>query len=273
MNRLWLGIVSLMLILMNSFVYAAEGFPGRDNEKYIGVPYIEIKDLRARLNTTVVVDTRSKFEFDTLRIKGAINIPVAFDDFEQKIVNLRKRTSNTIVFYCNGRSCMKSYKATQRAMAVNVSNVFAYDAGIFDWAKAYPNKAVLLGKSPINVRDIISKKRFKARMLDADTFSDKATIDRSRTAVIDVRDKYQRAGVGFFPGMEAWASLNDMDKLYKRIRKAQRKNKTIYIYDEVGKQVRWLQYALEKMGVKKYYFMQKGASGYYHMLVTASYNR
>jgi hypothetical protein len=35
----------------------------------------------------------------------------------------------------------------------------------------------------------------------------------------------------------------------------------------VGKQVRWLQYELEKAGLKKYYFMKKGASGYYDSLV------
>ena len=54
-----------------------------------------------------------------------------------------------------------------------------------------------------------------------------------------------------------------MDKVYRYIRKAKEKGKTLFIYDEVGKQVRWLQYALEKEGIKNYYFMDKGATGYY----------
>jgi len=81
--------------------------------------------------------------------------------------------------------------------------------------------------------------------------------------VLDVRDKYQRAGVGFFPGKERWVSLDQKDRIIRYIQKAKKQNRTLYVYDEVGKQVRWLQYELEKAGLKNYYFMEKGASGYF----------
>ena len=81
--------------------------------------------------------------------------------------------------------------------------------------------------------------------------------------VLDVRDLYQRAGVGFYPGKERWVSLDDKAKLTKFLEKAKAKKKVLFIYDEVGKQVRWLQYALEEMGIKDYYFMNKGAKAYY----------
>jgi hypothetical protein len=84
--------------------------------------------------------------------------------------------------------------------------------------------------------------------------------------VIDVRDKFQRAGIGFYPGLEKWASLDDRRKLNRYIEKAKYENKTLFIYDEVGSQVRWLQYALEKAGIKNYYFMEKGARAYYDMI-------
>jgi rhodanese-related sulfurtransferase len=261
-----LGIFAIILMLGSNLAYSKGDFPGRTHKKYKKVPYIELQDLHKRLSDVVVVDARSKFEFDTLRIKGAVNIPVAFDDFEKNVIKLRKTTPKTIVFYCNGHTCMKSYKATKRALAAGVEDALAYDAGIFAWSKAYPDQAELLGNSPVRSKDIISKKKFKARMLDPDTFSDRATIDHSKVAIIDIRDMYQRAAVGFFPGLESWTSLNKMEKLYGNIKRAHRKNKTIYIYDEVGKQVRWLQYALEKIGVKDYYFMEKGAKGYYKML-------
>ena len=86
---------------------------------------------------------------------------------------------------------------------------------------------------------------------------------------IDVRDKFQRAGVGFYPGIERWASLDEQKKLDRYIKKAIKQNRTLLIYDEVGKQVRWLQYALEKAGAKNYYFMSKGAKGYYKDIMTA----
>jgi rhodanese-related sulfurtransferase len=73
--------------------------------------------------------------------------------------------------------------------------------------------------------------------------------------------------VGFYPGIERWASLDQQQKLQKYVQKAIKQKRTLLIYDEVGKQVRWLQYALEKAGAKNYYFMHKGAKGYYKELL------
>jgi hypothetical protein len=42
----------------------------------------------------------------------------------------------------------------------------------------------------------------------------------------------------------------------------------LFIYDEVGKQVRWLQYTIEELGLKNYYFMDKGAKAYYSSIAT-----
>jgi len=270
MRRLSVLGVTLLVLVFQVVAMAAdkdkEGFPGRSHEKYKNVPYIELEDLHKKFKDVVVVDVRSKFEYDTLQIKGAVNIPVAMKTFGEEIQKLRAKTDKPLVFYCNGRTCMKSYKATKEAMDVGIKDVYSYDAGIFDWARAHPDEAVLLGKSPVDARDILSKKQFNARLLHPDKFSDLATDDPSKVIVLDIRDKYQRAGVGFFPIQERWTSLNKMDKVYSYIRKAKEKNKTLFIYDEVGKQVRWLQYALEREGVKNYYFMDKGATGYYKMI-------
>ena len=70
----------------SSFAFSAnEGFPGR--EKYPNVKFIELADLyktKAR-GEVVIVDARSNYEFETLRIKGAINIPVASKSFENDV--------------------------------------------------------------------------------------------------------------------------------------------------------------------------------------------
>ena len=270
MRRLTVFAVSLFLVLLPVAASVAksdkEDFPGRTHKKYKDAPYIELEDLKKKLNDVIVVDARSAFEYETLRIKGAVNIPVALKTFEAEVKKLREKSDKPLVFYCNGHTCMKSYKAVLIAMKAGVKEVYAYDAGIFDWAKAYPNEAVLLGKSPVDTRDILSKKQFKSRLLNPDKFSELATDDPSKVIVLDIRDKYQRAGVGFFPIQERWTSLNKMEKVYSYIRKAKEKGKILFIYDEVGKQVRWLQYALEREGVKNYYFMDKGATGYYKMI-------
>lgn len=246
-----------------------EGFPGRQLDKYKMVSVIELEDLYRRLSDFTVVDARSGFEFDTLRIKGAVNIPVASESFESAVRDLRSQTGKPIAFYCNGHTCMKSYQAAKRAMAAGVNEVYAYDAGIFDWVNAHPDEGELLGKSPVDLAHLIPKKAFKAHLLDADTFSDKATAAAPKSRLIlDIRDTTQRAGVGFYPGLERWASLEKMAKLRGYLKKAKTQKRTLYIYDAVGKQVRWLQYEMQAMGLKDYWFMEKGANGYFELLST-----
>jgi rhodanese-related sulfurtransferase len=242
-----------------------EGFPGRP--EYPDVKVLSKEDLFRDLDKYVVVDARSSLEFETLRIKGAINIPVASKTFAQQVVALRKENKKPIAFYCNGRSCYKSYKASREAKAAGVKNVHAYDAGVFEFAQAYPEKAILLGKSPINPNDIIPKSAYKKRLLKPDEFSQRAYDMGPDSLILDVRDKYQRGATGFFVNKERWASLDDKQKLTQYLRKAAAEKKTLFIYDEVGKQVRWLQYTLEQEKIHDYYFMQHGAKGYYDTLM------
>jgi rhodanese-related sulfurtransferase len=260
--------VILSVLLLSLFaipLYAnSDEFPGR--AKYPDLPYMELGDLYGKRNDVLIVDARSMLEFDTLKIKGAVNIPVASKSFENQVLDLRKSTTKPIVFYCNGRKCMKSFIAVKKAKAVGVNNVYAYDAGIFEWTVAYPDEAVLLEQTPVNISALISKKDFSKRLLTPDVFSTKAIDMGKQSMVLDVRDKFQRAGIGFYPGKERWVSLDNMKKLEKYLLKAKKSNKTLFIYDEVGKQVRWLQYALEKHGIKDYYFMDKGARAYYASL-------
>jgi rhodanese-related sulfurtransferase len=239
----------------------SNGFPGRD--EFPDIPVYEISQLKSKIDDVVVVDTRSKYEYDTLRIKGSLHIPVAAKTFEEQVQKLRSKTDKPLVFYCNGRTCYKSYHAVKKAMAVGIQNTYAYDAGIFEWVKAEPKRSELLGKSPVNPGQLIDSKIYQARLLDPNEFSERILSSGTSSMVLDVRDMYQRAGVGFYPGKERWVSLDDQAKLAKYLEKAKAKKKTLFIYDEVGKQVRWLQYALEEMGIKEYYFMDKGAKAYY----------
>lgn len=259
--------LGLSLFLIAASASADDGFPGR--KEYPQVPVLELSDLHSRFNDVVVVDARSHYEFDTLRIKGAVNIPVAEKSFEQQVAELRASTDKPIVFYCNGRTCFKSYLAVQKCERANIPNTFAYDAGMFEWAKAHPDLAELLGKSPVRDADIISSTTFKTRLLEPEAFSTRVFDSPKPVLVLDVRDKYQRGATGFFIGKERWASLDDKAKLAEYIQQAKAQNRTLLIYDAVGKQVRWLQYMLEAEGVKDYYFMQGGAKSFYEKVIEA----
>ena len=262
MKNLLLSISILFSLFSPTSVFADEGFPGR--AEFPEIPLYQKEDLFKNLDKVVVVDARSSLEFETLRVKGAQNIPIASKQFPEMVKALRKKTSKPIVFYCNGRTCYKSYKAAKVALKAGVRNVFAYDAGIFEWAKTYPQHAELLGVSPMDPAKIIPKGKLHARFLDPKTFTNTVRkTPRKHTLIMDVRDMYQRAGVGFFPGIEKWVSLDDQQKLDKYLKQALAENRTLFIYDEAGKQVRWLQYTLERANIKNYFFMKKGAKGFY----------
>lgn len=237
-------------------------FPGR--KRYPRVPYITIKQLHDEYDDTVIVDARSSVEYETLRIASAVNIPLSLDNikYKQELVALREANpGKKIVFYCNGHTCMQSYKAAQRAKVIaKLDDVYAFDAGIFDWTKAHPDKAVLLGKTPVDTSKLISKAKLKKHTLPAAEFIEKS---KGNSILLDVRSRNQRDGFYVFSRYEESISMEDKASLNKFIKQAKAKNKTLFIYDAVGKQVRWLQYYLEQQNAGPYYFMKGGAQAFF----------
>lgn len=237
-------------------------FPGR--KTYAHVPYITIEQLYKEYDNTIIVDARSSFEYETLRILSAVSVPLSLSNskFNHKLQTLREQNPDkNIVFYCNGHTCMKSYKAAHRAkVLVKLKNVYAFDAGIFDWAKAHPEKAILLEKTPVNTDKLISKSKYKQHMLPALQFIKQAD---DNTIILDVRSRNQREGFYVFSGYETIVSMENKKRFKKYIEKAKKENKDLYIYDAVGKQVRWLQYFLEQENAGPYYFMEGGALAFF----------
>ncbi len=255
MMNLFKLITILFCIFIITVSFADEGFPGR--KKYPDVPYISLDDFYKGYleNKYIVVDARSPFEYKVIQVKGAVNIPVNSDEFYEEINKLAKSTEKTIVFYCNGRRCMKSFKA---AVKSKLSNILVYDAGIFEWASKYPKHSALMGESPLPVDKLISSRKLKEHFVPLAKFEQ--LIPES--ILIDVRDLKERRGNGLFLLADKSAPLSRPDKLEKYVNKALQEGKTLLAYDQAGKQVRWLQYYLEQKGVKKYYFMKGGAKYY-----------
>jgi rhodanese-related sulfurtransferase len=241
-----------------------EDFPGRTT--YAHVPYITIEQLYNEFDDIIIVDARSAFEFETLRILSAVNVPLSLSNSEYtKILKAlrEKNPAKKIVFYCNGHTCMKSYKAAHRAKVIaKIDNVMAFDAGIFNWTKAHPDKAILLDETPVDPGNLISKQKYKQHMLPALDFVNKAD---ENAIIIDVRSRHQREGLSLFSGYEKTVPMSKKRKLNKYIQLAKNENKKLFIYDAVGKQVRWLQYYLEQQNAGEYYFMEGGAKAFYQI--------
>ena len=266
LNRLTLRLVALALLLTPLLVTAeTTEFPGR--KIYPNVNIITLKQLKARRHEVLVVDVRSAYEYQTLHITDAINIPLSDEHFAGRMANLRAENVKDIVVYCNGRTCMKSYKAARKCAEANVSNVYAYDAGIMDWAKAYPQEARLLGETLGNAERLIDRETFTRHLISPEAFGER--IASGNAYVLDVRDRFQRDSLGLFPGRERRAYLDDTKRLDRYLRNSLREGRELLIYDAAGKQVRWLQYYLQSKGVRKYYFMAGGARAYYKEMTDA----
>lgn len=236
---------------------ADDAFPHRAQFK--NVPVMEAQTLRKDLERVLVVDVRSRYEFETLHIKGAVHIALSKEKLPVAVKELRAKSGAPIVFYCNGHTCKKSYEAVELAMSAGVSNVFAYDAGIDTWTKLYPEQSVLLGKSPVQASDFISSAEFKKHLISTQDFE---TRLEKGAVVLDIRDLRQR-DVVLFPMRELRAPLDDSLKIADAVAQAKKTKKTLLVYDKVGKQTRWFQYYLEQQGVKDYYFLEGGSEGYY----------
>lgn len=256
-------ITAVTLLWVNlgiAAVNTVEEFPGR--RSFPAVPFIELDDLYKERDSVLIVDVRSAYEYETLRIKGSVNVNVHSGSFLDDMRKLRSENPNKkIVTYCNGRTCYKSYEAVQHCRNVKIENVVAFDAGILDWATKYPNEAILLGKSPVDTKKLISKDRFHARTLPPKKFE--AMVGNSDVIVLDVRDRFQRDASSIFPSIDKRVGLDDKPSLDRYFAKAKKEHKTLLIYDAAGKQVDWLMYYLEDQGVPNYYFMDGGTNAYY----------
>ncbi len=250
-------ILLASLLTFTSSVFAAD-FPYR--EKYPSIPYISTQDLAAKdaKGEVVVVDVRSSIEYNVIHTATAIHIPLSRKTFTEDIRKLMAdNPAKAIAFYCNGVKCLKSYEAAEKAVnELKCDRCYVYDAGIPEWSQVYPDLTILLGKQLTDTSQLIPAAEFKKRCLPADQFKVKASEPGS--LVIDVRDFVQASGK--IPGLESARTIPLDQFIPNFVEKGAEKDKTLLIFDQVGKQTEWLMYYLKGNGYQKYSFLDGGAT-------------
>ncbi len=245
------GAVAIVLSMMTQG-YAEEGYPLR--AKFPQVKIITTETLSKDYQKIIIVDVRSKIEFDVIHVNKAVHEPITTALFVKNLEKIREKTgASPVAFYCNGHTCAKSYEAAEMAMKAGFQNVYAYDGGIPDWVKAHPEKTTLMGKSPAPVDKLISKETFEKRTLSFAEFKKRAASPDAM--IIDAREPFQRKEIPQLPG-----TLRNVpsDRLVELIKKGDFKGNQLLILDAVGKQVEWIQYYLEAGRYTNYYFLKKG---------------
>ena len=115
-------------IILVLFVLGISIFMFADNSTFINISadYAEklLKD-----KSIIVIDIRTKEEFDSGYIKGAVNIDYYKDDFKEKLSTLDK--NKTYFVYC--RSGRRSGNAKQVFDELGFKKVYNLEKGINEW--------------------------------------------------------------------------------------------------------------------------------------------
>lgn len=253
-------VAVLVVLLVAAVNLCAEEFPYRKD--YPDVQFIELAALKTGYDdgSILMVDVRSDIEFETIRPKKAEHVNLGNKNFADNLKTLASANpGKKLAVYCNGVTCLKSYHAAQQAKEAGVKDVFAFDAGIPAWAKAYPTDTLLIGKELTNPeKQLISKGEFEKYCVDFENFKQKAADPN--VVVIDARDRDPLQRTEMLPGFDKALPI-PLDKLIRNvISKGNMKDKKLMIFDQVGKQVDWLQYYLVEYGYTDYLFLAGGAT-------------
>jgi rhodanese-related sulfurtransferase len=94
----------------------------------------------------LLIDTMPKEAFDKIRIKGAVNSPVAKTEKEftpaekENILKIAgSDKSKTVVVYCGFTACRRSHLGAKTLVENGFSSVYRYPGGIIGWNEnSYP---------------------------------------------------------------------------------------------------------------------------------------
>lgn len=249
----------LWLLANNQAVADEPEFPYREQYAAVGVQTIERAELIANLDDYVIVDVRERFEYDTIHIKGAYSVPFSHRDFSQEIHALAREHGKPIVFYCNGRACSVSYRAAAYGLESGIAEVQVYDLGILPWAKMHPEETILFGQPMLEHPDgLISDAQFRERTLTQQRFFG-LIQQKAAPIVLDVRSDAQRDGVSLYFGDRHLPLDNSDQQIMAVVDEAIAENRTVFVMDDAGHQIRWLQHAFEERGLNDYWFLDGGA--------------
>jgi len=128
---LWLAVTMLFIAFSPSLSLAQEA-----PMEIEGATTLDAKGVIDLILTTpglVVVDTRTKTDFEGGHIEGAINILDTDITSAGRLAGAVTSKSTPVLFYCNGVKCGRAAKATVKAVEWGYSKVYYYALGINDW--------------------------------------------------------------------------------------------------------------------------------------------
>lgn len=137
----------------------------------------ELKSMLDEKKDLVLIDTRTKEEYQEAHIQGALGIPEK--SFEGSATLLPPDKNALLVLYCNGVKCGKSKKAAKKAEAMGYMNILIYAEGFPVWEE----KGHKIVAGPDHARKVETTKLKPAEI--------KALLESKSgdVVIVDVRDE------------------------------------------------------------------------------------
>ncbi|HEB56980.1 MAG TPA: rhodanese-like domain-containing protein [Gammaproteobacteria bacterium] len=133
---------NLLLLSITLFITAPLAYAGKVSpETVAGATTIDTAEAKKLFNNGVIfVDVRKDKDWAAGRIPDAVHIELK-KVLSAKTLGKEVKKDEPMVFYCNGASCMRSSKASAKAVSWGFSKVYYYRLGFPAWkAAGYPTE-------------------------------------------------------------------------------------------------------------------------------------
>jgi rhodanese-related sulfurtransferase len=133
----------------------------------------ELKTMLDEKKAMVLIDARTKEEYQEAHISGAISIPEK--SFDESVVLLPADKNALLVLYCNGVKCGKSTKAAKKAGVLGYKNILIYSEGFPVWEEEgnkivpgpdYAKKIETIKVKPADLKALIDARNGDAVIVD-----------------------------------------------------------------------------------------------------------
>lgn len=157
--------LSLFFILILTYIATAQEF------KIINTD--ELKAMIDNKKDFILIDTRSKEEYEEAHIINAINIPEK--QFEKVAPELIKEKDKMLIFYCSGVKCGKSKRTAKIAESMGYTNLVIYNEGFPVWEERglkvvagpeYEKKIETTKIKPLDLKKMIDEKNQNYVLID-----------------------------------------------------------------------------------------------------------
>jgi rhodanese-related sulfurtransferase len=202
-----------VFVLVASLTIVSASLAETDYKK---IDTAQLKTMMDKKEAFVLIDARTKEEYDEARIPGAISIPEK--KFDEMLPALPSDKSSLMVIYCNGVKCGKSKKLAKKATSAGFTNIILYAEGFPVWEEK--DLKIVAGPD--------YGKKIETKMFHPAELAELIKSHKNNYVIVDVRDASEYKE-GHIPG-----AINIPAETFAHKSEILPKEKKIIVYCNTG---------------------------------------